>query len=257
MRIDKGNGIKFVTLLWPRAEHWPPEIDFAEDGGGQRKAITSTVIWGTAADKQQQQIRAEADFSDWHTVSVEWSPKKVVFLLDGHVTGTVTDDRAVIPHEPMWLGIQTEQVACSQWTTCVDSTTPANVDMQIDWAAQYTADSSVGAGGGSGSGTKATSKHSLVKAVYYKPAPGASRVRLRGAHVPHKRFKVIVVGKHHVHRTRYAVNQAERAKARKVRDGVYAFRLRPHQLEAGKNVLRLSVAAPKQAKTKMKVRFHY
>ena len=32
-RMDAGEGVAGVLLLWPKAPHWPPEIDFAETGG--------------------------------------------------------------------------------------------------------------------------------------------------------------------------------------------------------------------------------
>ena len=38
MRADKGNGISAIALLWPQANVWPPEIDFATtQGSGQKE----------------------------------------------------------------------------------------------------------------------------------------------------------------------------------------------------------------------------
>ncbi len=55
---------------------WPEdgEIDFAEDGGGDRSSTSGTLHWGTADNRHQVQRQATADFSEWHTVGVEWTP---------------------------------------------------------------------------------------------------------------------------------------------------------------------------------------
>ena len=46
MRVDKGDGISAIALLWPEANVWPPEVDFYEDGGGIRTGMIATLHCG-------------------------------------------------------------------------------------------------------------------------------------------------------------------------------------------------------------------
>jgi hypothetical protein len=139
-RMPKANGVKYAVLLWPASGRWPMdgEIDFAEDGGGQRASSSATVHWGASvASKVQVQRTVRTDFSNWHTVGVEWAPGKLVYTLDGGGEwGRVSN--ANIPSGPMNLAIQTEAGSCNLWMTCVDATTPSEVDLEVDWVAVYT-----------------------------------------------------------------------------------------------------------------------
>lgn len=136
-RIAKGHGVKYAALLWPVSERWPVdgEIDFAEDGGGDRRSSTGTLHYG--ASNSQIQKSLSGDFSGWNTLGVEWSPGKLVYTLNGRPWSTVTG--AMVPHTPMNLAIQTQAGTCGSWAgaSCPDATTPAHVDMQIDWAVTY------------------------------------------------------------------------------------------------------------------------
>src|SRR5712691_433400 len=66
-RIDRGKGVAAILLLWPSGEHWPPEIDFAEDGGetNSRNHLAATLHYGSSDDQIQRTVRG--DFSRWHT----------------------------------------------------------------------------------------------------------------------------------------------------------------------------------------------
>ncbi len=141
-RIDKSPGVKYAHLLWPQTPNtWYTggEIDFAEDGGGARTGTTGTVIWfagGVPQGKQQIQRSTIADFSQWHTLGVEWSPGKLVYTLDGKAFGTV--DSVNVPSGPMKMALQTEAlITCSQWNTCVGPTTPPLTSAEFDWVAIY------------------------------------------------------------------------------------------------------------------------
>ena len=137
-RMAQGHGVKYAVLLWPESERWPidGEIDFAEDGGTDRRGTTATLHYG--ADNSQVQKDLTGDFSQWNTLGVEWSPGKLVYTLNGRPWSTVTG--AMVPHTPMNLALQTEANTCGTWAgaTCPDRTTPAHVDMQVDWTATYT-----------------------------------------------------------------------------------------------------------------------
>ena len=134
VRIDKGAGISTILLLWPSNGGWPPEIDFSEDGGGNRSGSTATLHYG--ANNSQTQYSVTADFTQWHTMGVEWTAGQLKYTLDGTVWATVASPN--VPSVPMELDAQAQAGTCGdQWAPCPDATTPAHVNMQIDWVAAY------------------------------------------------------------------------------------------------------------------------
>lgn len=137
MRIDKGDGLSAIALLWPKGNVWPPEIDFYEDGGGARTATSATLHCGRNGNDncRVQKALSGYDFSQWHTLGVEWTVGKLVYTIDGTTWATVTNSR--VSSIPMDLDLQLQSLECSQYNTCLDSSTPAEVDMQVDWAVAY------------------------------------------------------------------------------------------------------------------------
>jgi beta-glucanase (GH16 family) len=135
-RVDGGVGVAAIVLLWPVADHWPPEIDFAENGGetSARDEMSATLHYG--ADDSIIQRTVHADFTRWHTVGVEWTPGRLVYTLDGHPWSTVRSEH--VPAEPMELDLQTQAGTCGNpYAPCPDSTTPPHVDMLVDWVVAY------------------------------------------------------------------------------------------------------------------------
>jgi beta-glucanase (GH16 family) len=137
MRVDQGDGISAIALLWPAQDLWPPEVDFYEDGGGGRTETTATLHCGQEDndDCRVQRSLTGYDFSRWHTVGVEWTSGKLVYTIDGTAWATVTG--SVVPSIPMWLAIQTQSLECSAYATCVNGSTPPEVDMQVAWVVAY------------------------------------------------------------------------------------------------------------------------
>ncbi len=130
--------MSLVALLWPTSDTWPPEIDFTEDNGASPRAVdTATEHWGAASDPQQIHDTLNVDLSQWHTVGVEWTPGKIVYTMDGVPWATETNVN--VPDVPMQLALQTEAWQCgtSNWEQCADSSTPAEIDMEVDWIAVY------------------------------------------------------------------------------------------------------------------------
>ena len=137
IRMDRGKGVAAVVLLWPVRDQWPPEIDFAEDGGetNARDHVSATLHYG--ADDKQIQRTVHADFTRWHTVGVEWTPGRLVYTLDGRRWGVVSHPQ--VPAQAMELDLQSQAGTCGDASApCPDSTTPARVGFQIDWVAAYT-----------------------------------------------------------------------------------------------------------------------
>ncbi|GGM25139.1 MULTISPECIES: glycoside hydrolase family 16 protein [Micromonospora] len=100
--------LSYHFLLWPSSERWPPEIDIAEGFTATRQRAEAFVHWRDPQDggRRKTQFTAVADYTRWHTVSVLWTPEVVCWSLDGTPFGAVTGD--AVPHEPMWLALQTE-----------------------------------------------------------------------------------------------------------------------------------------------------
>lgn len=136
-RATKGYGVSNILLLFPSADHWPPEIDFAEDGGTSetgRPSMGATLHYG--ADNSQIQRSITADFTRWHVMGVEWTPGKLVYTIDGKTWGTVVSPN--VPSETMEMDIQAQAGTCGdQWTPCPNETTPPLVDLQVDWVQVY------------------------------------------------------------------------------------------------------------------------
>jgi beta-glucanase (GH16 family) len=105
IRVDKGEGVSAVALLWPKSNQWPPEIDYYELSGtnGDRDQETATVHKGPNDTKQQKVY--QGDLTQWHTVSVEWLPRSITYFVDDKLLGKVTDP-SFIPHQPMWPAFQ-------------------------------------------------------------------------------------------------------------------------------------------------------
>ena len=62
----------------PASGNWPNdgEIDFAEDGGGNRTSTTATLHYG--ANNSQIARSLPGDFTGWHTLGVERTPGSLV-----------------------------------------------------------------------------------------------------------------------------------------------------------------------------------
>jgi beta-glucanase (GH16 family) len=134
-RFDSGVGIAHAILLWPGDNSWPPEIDFSEDNGANRQTTYATLHYG--ANNTQVQRKVAVDLTQWHTLGVEWTPGRLVYTLDGKPWSTVTGPQ--VPAVPMTLDIQTQAWACgtSTWEQCPNATTPAHVNLYVDWVVAY------------------------------------------------------------------------------------------------------------------------
>jgi hypothetical protein len=137
-RMDKGYGINYVMMLWPTNDVWPPEINVAEDDGKTRNLITATLHYGANNSTISRKNPGAADFTKWHTVGVEWKPGSLTYQLDGKTWATMTS--ANVPKTPMSLAMQSQAWPCgNSFSDCPNSTTPAKVNLEIDWVVAYTA----------------------------------------------------------------------------------------------------------------------
>lgn len=136
LRVDRGEGVAFIALLWPSDGGWPPEIDFAENGGetGGRGAIAATLHYGS--DNSQIQRTLSVDLTRWHVLGVEWLPGRLVYTIDGRAWARVSSD--AVPAQRMEMDLQTQAGTCGQSDApCPTSQTPAHVNAQIQWVRAY------------------------------------------------------------------------------------------------------------------------
>lgn len=135
-RMTPGTGVAGVVLLWPVRNVWPPEIDFAEDGGqtNDRRSMSATLHYGN--EDRQIQRTVHADFTRWHTIGVEWTPGRLVYTLDRRRWAAIRSPH--VPDQPMELDLQTQAGTCGDpHAPCPDSSTPSRVTMQIDRVVAY------------------------------------------------------------------------------------------------------------------------
>ncbi|PPK95215.1 glycosyl hydrolase family 16 [Kineococcus xinjiangensis] len=127
-RAERGQGVTMVALLWPGDNRWPPEIDFAEDNGADRRMMSSTAHF---ADGKRVHHETAIDSTQWHDYAVEWTPGQIKYLIDGRVWATVADAR--VPGQPMRLALQTEPwVKGTTWFRPVADSTPSQVSVYVD-----------------------------------------------------------------------------------------------------------------------------
>jgi beta-glucanase (GH16 family) len=133
-RMDDGFGVAGILLLMGR-DSWPPEVDFAENGGDNNRQHMSAVLHYSPQNLQVHRT-VYADFTQWHTIGVEWTPGKLVYTLDGEAWATVEGDH--VPADPMDFDIQAQAGNCAPgWDLCPGAATPAQVNLQVDWVAVY------------------------------------------------------------------------------------------------------------------------
>ncbi|MFD0481199.1 family 16 glycosylhydrolase [Kineococcus sp. GCM10028916] len=138
-RADAGDGLGYVFLLYPQGGGWPPEVDIAENGGGDKRDVLGALHYDDAQGTHQRVHKrlSGVDFTQWHTVGVETSPGKIVWTLDGRAWATAWTSG--VPDESMWLGLQSMvETRCSGTARlCVNSSTPRSADVEVDWVARY------------------------------------------------------------------------------------------------------------------------
>ena len=136
-QMDAGYGIAYTLQLWPTDDRWPPEIDILEDNGKGRDMISATMHYGSDNSMLHKEIKGR-DYTGWHTAEVEWSPGQLTYRLDGTVWATMTS--RYVPSTPMSIAIQTQAWPCGNtWEGCPNPTTPAAVNLHVDWVVAYSA----------------------------------------------------------------------------------------------------------------------
>ncbi|MFD0522850.1 glycoside hydrolase family 16 protein [Paractinoplanes durhamensis] len=127
-RAQAGAGYGAFVLLWPQNnEDWPTvgEIDLAEVVASDRSTF-GTFLHHGSANHQVGLDATKADFTEFHTVAVEWLPTRVTYYLDGKKFFNVTPSQIEtgLPTESaMNLAMQLDQ-GCGGYIACRNGSTP-------------------------------------------------------------------------------------------------------------------------------------
>jgi hypothetical protein len=127
-QADSTPGYKVAWLLWPDSGVWPGdgEIDFPE---GDLNSNMSAFAHFASSGGGQDAFTLSTTFTGWHTATIDWTPGKLVFYLDGKVIGTSTK---LVPSKPMHWVMQTE--------TTLNGSAPSNAasgHVRVDWVTAY------------------------------------------------------------------------------------------------------------------------
>jgi hypothetical protein len=125
-RSDAVPGYKGVFFLWP-VDHVHGEIDFPE---ANLDAPIHGFLHALAGGPKFQRFPSTASWTSWHTATLEWTPSRVTFILDGVSLGTTS---IAVPQTPMTLAIRGE----SQLLGAPKPPASAQGRLQVDWATVY------------------------------------------------------------------------------------------------------------------------
>ena len=105
LKADSLRGFKIAWLLWPDSGVWPRdgEIDFPE--GDLAKTFYGAAHYRGNDPSASDMFQSYSTLMDWHVATIEWSPGKVEFFLDGRSLGAST---TATPNTPMHYILQTE-----------------------------------------------------------------------------------------------------------------------------------------------------
>ncbi len=125
-RADSLAGFKTAWLLWPDSGVWPRdgEIDFPE--GDLAKIIYGAAHYEKDGADAFEKFDSDQAFTSWHVATMEWTPDRVEFYLDGKSLGAST---TAPPTVPMHFILQTE--SCLPVPNCPLPETQGHVS--LDW----------------------------------------------------------------------------------------------------------------------------
>ncbi|MGN8050891.1 glycoside hydrolase family 16 protein [Curtobacterium sp. 22159] len=102
LRSDEVDGYGVAVLLWSDDNEWSHgEVDFPEGALGAPAWLNVHCL----ADPGEKCVQHDTGVSlqDWHTYTIEWTPGRMSFLVDGTVVGSTTEN---VPTARMHLVVQ-------------------------------------------------------------------------------------------------------------------------------------------------------
>jgi len=125
MKADPVVGYGTAFLLWPDSENWNDgEIDFPEGHlDGSVKAFNHCP---ENPMRNCLAVPTSTTYAEWHTYTIDWTPDKLSFLVDGTVVGSTTSN---IPSKPLHWVLQGETPGSPSPTS--------SGHLLIDWVTMY------------------------------------------------------------------------------------------------------------------------
>ncbi len=114
-KLPSSQGMWPAIWLLPADGSWPPEIDIIELVGKEPDRVHHSFHWGPLRDgllpwdlgQTSTDHTIKRDYANtWHDFALEWTPKEIVWYVDGKVAhrfGRTPEQRAKIPNTPMYL----------------------------------------------------------------------------------------------------------------------------------------------------------
>jgi hypothetical protein len=137
-RFDAGAGYGATIGLWPQSDVAADgSVTFAQSRDPDKHMLRTYVVWSDG-HLRSNEIVSKGDYTTWHTYSVEWRATFVRITVDGTVVydSTTSTQKVVIPQQPMHLILQ-QMVGPRDGVPAADASTPAEVDMTVDWVKMY------------------------------------------------------------------------------------------------------------------------
>ena len=114
-KLPSSQGMWPAIWLLPADGSWPPEIDIIELVGKEPDRVHHSFHWGPLRDgllpwdlgQTSTDHTKKRDYANtWHDFTLEWTPKEIVWSVDGKVAhrfGRAPEQREKIPNTPMYL----------------------------------------------------------------------------------------------------------------------------------------------------------
>ncbi|MGE3303102.1 MAG: family 16 glycosylhydrolase [Hyphomonadaceae bacterium] len=129
-RMPAGKGLWPAFWMLNQAGGWPPEIDVFEIIGQDPTSVFSAVH---SAEKGEHtgagKATTVADTADFHTYSVDWGPKDIIFYFDDEETWRHKTPADL--HEPMFLIVNL--AVGGKWPGAPDARTVFPAHLDVDW----------------------------------------------------------------------------------------------------------------------------
>jgi len=132
LRLKKiGKGQHFALWLLPTDNSWPPEVDMLEAVSGDGWLYTNTHVKDGVAPPINW-FKPPRRPDAWMTVGFEWTPKEMIWTIDGK---QVRRHTANIGAKPMYPLFSWE--VGSNWPGWIDSSTPWPAEVVVDYLRVY------------------------------------------------------------------------------------------------------------------------
>ena len=139
-RFPQGYGVQGYVGLFAKNGSWPPEVDFAEVVGRNPGQLVMTQHYNTNNTTAGTTVTGQDWTSSWHTYSLEWTPGKLRYLIDGNLKMTQNQNFSTTE---MYLAIGTGCGDPGGWADSPNNSSwngwnwPLPSNMQIDWVKIY------------------------------------------------------------------------------------------------------------------------